>query len=215
MMISKKRADQEEHKKKKQDQPTDNKEATHNRTAGGGGQDKEAAGTGTEEKEIASAVEQETAPDKLIQGKEELAEKLAEMQDKYLRLSAEFDNYRKRTLREKIDLSKYAGETILKGILPFMDDFERALRHMDTTDNTSAVKEGINLIYQKLTDFLKTNGVKEIDCENGAFNVDLHEAVGMVPAGKEEKKGKVVEVVMKGYYLNDKVIRHSRVLIGE
>lgn len=214
-MISKKRADQEEHKKKKQDQHTDIKDDTHTKSDGDGRREEQAAGTNTGEDGTTPSVEEETVSDKVIQEKEELAEKLSEMQDKYLRLSAEFDNYRKRTLREKIDLSKYAGETILKGILPFMDDFERALKHMDTADNTNAVKEGINLIYQKLTDFLKSNGVKEIECANGAFNVDLHEAVGMVPAGEEERKGKVVEVVMKGYYLNDKVIRHSKVLVGE
>lgn len=150
-------------------------------------------------------------------GKEikELTEKLTEMQDKYLRLSAEFDNYRKRTLREKIELSKYAGENLLTGFLPFMDDFERALKHMDTYEEDAPLKEGLILIYQKLTEFLKQNGVREIESQDAHFNVDLHEAVGTVPAQETVKKGKIIEVVLKGYYLQDKVIRHSKVLVGE
>ena len=121
-------------------------------------------------------------------------EKLAEMQDKYLRLSAEFDNYRRRTLREKMELSKYAGETVLLNILPLIDDFERALSHMATATDCGAMKEGIDLIYAKLIEFLKQNGVKEIESLNSDFNVDIHHAVAKQEVEKK-KKGKVVEVI--------------------
>ena len=137
------------------------------------------------------------------------------MQDKYIRLSAEFDNYRKRTLREKMELSKYAGENLLLKIIPLMDDFDRALKHMETATDCAAMKNGIDLIYDKFSEFLKQNGIKEIESLNSDFNVDLHEAVAKVPVEEEDKKGKVVEVVQKGYYLQDKVIRFSKVVVGE
>jgi molecular chaperone GrpE len=142
-------------------------------------------------------------------------EKLAEMQDKYIRLSAEFDNYRKRTLREKMEMSKYAGESLMLNIIPVMDDFERALRHMEVTDDCTAIKDGIGIIYGKFSEFLKQNGVKEIESLNHDFNVDLHEAVAKVPVEDADKKGKVVDVVLKGYYLQDKVLRFSKVIVGE
>lgn len=145
----------------------------------------------------------------------ELIEKLAEMQDKYLRLMAEFENYRKRTLREKIELTRSAGENILKGILPVLDDFERALMLMGEISECNAIKEGIGLIYNKFRDFLKQNGIREIESLNCEFNVDLHEAINKVAVEDESMKGKVVEVLQKGYYLNDKVIRFSKVVVGE
>lgn len=157
----------------------------------------------------------EPVSDKKIHDEKVLLEKLAEMQDKYLRLSAEFDNYRKRTLKEKMDISKYAGEELLKDILPVMDDFERALKHMESSANYEGMKEGIDLIYVKLSDFLKRNGVNEIESLNTNFNVDLHDAAAKVPVAEEDKKGKIVEVILKGYYLKDKVLRHSQVVIGE
>lgn len=146
---------------------------------------------------------------------DQIEEKLSEMQDKYLRLSAEYDNYRKRTLREKMDLSKYAGENLLLRLLPFMDDFERAIMHMDNSTDAGAVKEGINLIYMKFSDFLKQNGVREIESLNQAFNVDIHEAVAKVEVEDDGKKGRVIDVVLKGYYLQDKVLRYSKVVVGE
>lgn len=144
-----------------------------------------------------------------------ILEKLAEMQDKYLRLSAEFDNYRKRTLKEKIDISKYAGEEVLKDILPVIDDFDRALKHMESSQNFDGIKEGVMLIYNKLIDYLKRNGVSEIAALDEAFNVDLHDATAKIHVQEEEKKGKVVEVLLKGYYLKDKILRHSKVVIGD
>jgi len=156
-----------------------------------------------------------TSPDKVLADVRVIDEKLAEMQDKYLRLSAEFDNYRKRTLREKIELSKYAGENLLLSFLPIMDDFERALKHMDSTADCIALKDGIDIMYVKFSDFLKQNGIKEIESLNTNFNVDLHEAVAKVPVQEEDKKGKVVDVVLKGYYLQDKVLRFAKVIVGE
>jgi molecular chaperone GrpE len=141
--------------------------------------------------------------------------KLAEMQDRYLRLSAEFDNYRKRTLREKIDLTKHAGENILKSIVPVMDDFDRALKLMDTATDSTAMKSGIDLIYNKFNEFLKQHGISEIEALHSDFNVDLHEAISKVPVDDESLKGKVVDVVQKGYYLHDKVMRFSKVIVGE
>jgi molecular chaperone GrpE len=146
---------------------------------------------------------------------EELTEKLTEMQDKYLRLSAEFDNYRKRTLKEKMEITKTAGESIITSILPVIDDFERALKSMDTTDDSDAIKTGVLLIYNKLNDFLKQNGVKEIESLNQDFNADIHEAVTKIPAPEESVKGKVVDVIQKGYTLYDKVIRYPKVIVGE
>jgi molecular chaperone GrpE len=142
-------------------------------------------------------------------------EKLAEMQDRYLRLSAEFDNYRKRTLREKIELTKHAGEEILKSIVPVLDDFERALKSMENNTDCTSVKSGIDLIYNKFRESLKQNGLREIESMNVEFNVDLHEAVSKMPVEDEAMKGKVVDVLQKGYYLHDKVMRFSKVVVGE
>jgi molecular chaperone GrpE len=159
----------------------------------------------------------EDAPitDKVEKELKETVAKLADMQDKYIRLSAEFDNYRKRTLREKIDLSKYAGENLLVKIIPLMDDFERALLHMEEATDCAAMKSGIDLIYNKFTEFLKQNGVKEIEALNNSFNVDIHEAVAKTPVNEDDKKGKVIDVLLKGYYLQDKVLRFSKVVVGE
>jgi molecular chaperone GrpE len=145
----------------------------------------------------------------------ESMEKLAEMQDRYLRLSAEFDNYRKRTLREKMELTKHAGENMLISIIPVMDDFERALKLMESTTDCVAMKTGIDLIYTKLGEFLKQNGLKEIESLNKEFNVDIHDAVSKIPVQDESMKGKVVDVLVKGYWLHDKVMRHSKVVVGE
>jgi len=137
------------------------------------------------------------------------------MQDRYLRVSAEFDNYRRRTLREKMELSKYASENLLLSILPVMDDFERALSHMGDGSDCTAVKEGIDLIYGKFVEFLKQNGIKEVESLNCPFNVDLHDAVAKVTVEEEDKKGRIIDVIQKGYYLQDKILRHSKVVVGE
>ena len=144
-----------------------------------------------------------------------MGEKLMEMNDKYLRLSAEFDNYRKRTLKERMELTRTAGEQLLVGILPVVDNFERALESMDYSSDIKSIKEGISLIYSDFKDYLERNGVKEIETKEADFNTDLHEAVTAIPAPAPEMKGKVIDTVEKGYILNDKVIRYAKVVVGE
>ncbi len=140
---------------------------------------------------------------------------LLELKDKHIRLQAEFDNYRKRTLKERMELLKTASESVLIGILPVIDDFDRAVQTLDKVEENSHLKDGVMLIYNKFQDFLKQNGVKEIEEKDQTFDTDLHEAITTFPAPSEELKGKIIDVVQKGYYLNDKVIRHSKVVIGE
>jgi molecular chaperone GrpE len=156
-----------------------------------------------------------SSSDNTVSRERELEAKLAEMQDKYIRLSAEFDNYRKRTLREKMDLSKYATDELLLKLLPVMDDFDRAVSHMETSTDSTALKNGIDLIYVKFVEFLRQNGVREIETKDAVFDVDLHDAIAKVSVPEEEKKGRIIDVVQKGYYLQDKVIRHSKVVVGE
>jgi molecular chaperone GrpE len=146
---------------------------------------------------------------------EELQAQVKDLQDKYIRMMAEFDNFRKRSLKERMELMKSAGEDILVNLLPIMDDFERGLQVMDTSTDVDAVKLGVQLIYNKFREFLSQRGVKEIAAIKLDFNVDEHEAITKIPAPEEGLKGKVVDVVQKGYYLNDKVIRYSKVVIGE
>ncbi len=146
---------------------------------------------------------------------EEQGKSMIDVNDKYLRLSAEFDNYRKRTLKEKMELIKSAGESVILGIIPVLDDFDRALLHLDTATDIAAVKDGINLIYSKFKEYLTQKGVKEIDAINLDFNTDIHEAITKIPAPSEDVKGKVIDVVEKGYLLHDKVIRFSKVVVGE
>ena len=143
------------------------------------------------------------------------SEKVNELQDKYLRLSAEFDNYRKRTLKEKSEMIKTASEDLLKKIIPVVDDFERGLSVLNTAKDLDAVKEGMNLIYSRFSEFLLQNGIREIESLNHEFTTDLHEAVTKIPAPEENLKGKVVDVIEKGYYLHDKVIRYPKVVVGE
>jgi molecular chaperone GrpE len=151
-----------------------------------------------------------------LTGKLEKAEKESrEYYDKYLRLSAEFDNYRKRTLKEKSDLLRFANEEILKGMLPVIDDFERGIDSIEKSSDIEALKTGVRLIYNKFCEFIKQNGLKEIEARDQAFNLDLHEAVTAVPAPSENQKGKILDVIEKGYTLNDKVIRYAKVVLGE
>lgn len=140
--------------------------------------------------------------------------KVAELQDKYLRQVAEFDNYRKRTIKEKAELILNGGEKTITAILPILDDMERALANMDKYEDIAAVKEGVDLIFQKFIKVLGEQGVKKIETENADFNVDLHDAIAQVPAPSDELKGKVIDCVKTGYTLNDKVIRHAQVAVG-
>jgi len=145
----------------------------------------------------------------------ELESKLKEQHDKYLRLSAEFDNYRKRMMKERTELTQYVGAEIYMKMLPVMDDFERAISSMKATEALDAMRQGIELIYNKFKEHLNQQGVKEIDALHKDFNTDYHDAVSKFPVQENELKGKVIEVVEKGYTLNDKVIRYCKVVVGE
>jgi len=144
---------------------------------------------------------------------EEEKAKYLELNDKYLRLASEFDNYRKRTAKEKLDLTATASENVIKDILPVLDDFERALQNMEKNGN-EADAQGVTLIFNKLKDTLKKKGLEEIEAMEAEFNTDKHEALTMIPAPDEDKKGKVLDVIQKGYKLNGKVIRFARVVVG-
>ena len=153
---------------------------------------------------------------------EQLANMLAEAQqmvseerDKYLRLSAEFDNYRKRTLKEKAELIKNGGEKTLTAILPVLDDFERALKNMEASEETKAMKEGVELIFNKFNKLLSQEGLQKIETEGREFDVDFHEAIALIPAPSEDLKGKILDCVQTGYMLNDKVIRHAKVAVAQ
>ncbi len=145
----------------------------------------------------------------------DLQKKYDELNDRYLRLMAEFDNYRKRTLKEKMDLTKYAEEDVIKGILPVVDNMERAIKSLESATDINAVKEGIDLIYKKFQEFLEKRGIKEIEALNKELDTDLHEAVTKFAAPSEDLKGKIIDVIEKGYYLHDKVIRYAKVVVGE
>jgi molecular chaperone GrpE len=214
-MMKKKLKDQEEASHIINNKPAENKENTANPDNNKEEQRGDAAFGEPTENSFDDLAAEQNGSDKLVSTITVAEEKLAEMQDKYVRLSAEFDNYRKRTLREKMEISKYAGENLLLDVIPLMDDFERALQHIDATADCVALKNGIDIIYGKFSDFLKQNGIKEIESLNCNFNVDLHEAVAKVPVDEDDKKGKVVDVVLKGYYLLDKVLRFSKVVVGE
>ena len=144
---------------------------------------------------------------------EELTEKYDELNDKYLRLFSEFDNYRKRTAKEKIELSKTASESIMVDLLPILDDFERALQTMENKD-TDANYEGVLLIYNKFKRTLEQKGLEEINAKDATVDTDEHEALTNVPVTDESQKGKVLDVIQKGYKLNGKVIRYARVVVG-
>jgi molecular chaperone GrpE len=170
------------------------------------------------EKEQATLEEQAAEPQTEEPTAEELLaqaqERIAELEDKNLRMMAEFDNYRRRTNKEKLELMETAGERIFTEMLPLVDDFERAIAVMDKTNDIDAVREGIKLIQQKFLSFLDKNDVHPIETEDADFNTDEHEAVTTFAAG-EEKKGKVIDCTQKGYKLGDKVIRFAKVVVGE
>ncbi len=157
------------------------------------------------------AAEETNEPNEL----EKLQAEMDEMKDKYLRLSAEFDNYRKRTMKEKAELILNGGEKSISSILPIVDDFERALKNMETAEDVAAVREGVELIYNKFMTVLGQNGVKVIETKEQPLNTDFHEAIAVIPAPAEELKGKILDCVQTGYTLNDKVIRHAKVVVGE
>lgn len=153
--------------------------------------------------------------DEVVDEVAKLKEELAKEKKEYLFLMAEFDNFRKRTLREKSDLIKNAGATAFKGLLPIVDDFERALKATENSEDGASVREGMDLIYKKLKKYLEQNGVKEMDPEDKTFDADRHEAITAVPAPDESLKGKILDTIEKGYMLNDKVMRHAKVVVGQ
>lgn len=154
-------------------------------------------------------------PENEQENSNEWEEKYNQLNDSYLRLRAEFDNYRKRAVKEKAELLKSAGESLLVNILPLVDDFERGLQASEKAEDVTAVRDGLQLIYDKFLSFLSQNGVKPIEAAQQPFNTDFHEAITTIPAPTEDLKGKVVDCVQKGYTLNEKVIRFSKVVVGE
>lgn len=173
-------------------------------------------GNESETQEEPKAEEPElTAEEKLQQELEEQTRQTAAMQDKYLRLMAEFDNYRKRTMAEKAELIKNAGAKVITEILPVLDDFERAMKNMESAEDVAAVREGVDLIFQKFNKTLQQQGLQPIKTEGEDFNVDFHEAIALVPAPTAELKGKVLDCVQTGYTLNEKVIRHAKVAVAQ
>lgn len=146
---------------------------------------------------------------------EELQSKIEQMNDTYLRTLAEYDNYRKRTIKEKADLIKTGGESVLINILGVVDDVERGLESSRKAQDVDALREGVELIYNKFNGFLKQNGISSIETVGEPFNTDHHEAIATIPAPEESMKGKVIDCVQKGYYLHDKVIRFAKVVVGE
>lgn len=168
-------------------------------------------GEETTEKEEVALTEEE----KLAQELEKANAEIEDQKDKYLRLSAEFDNYRKRTMKEKAELILNGGEKSISSILPIVDDFECALKNMETATDVAAVKEGVELIYNKFMTVLGQNGVKVIETKEQPLDTDYHEAIAVIPAPDEALKGKILDCVQTGYTLNDKVIRHAKVVVGE
>ena len=166
--------------------------------------------------EEAEQPEKELTPEEKLQLEvEKLQTEQEEMKDKYLRLSAEFDNYRKRTMKEKAELILNGGEKTITAILPVIDDFERALATMQKATDVEAVKEGVELIYNKFMQILGQNGVKPIETKEQELDTDFHDAIAIIDAPAEELKGKILDCVETGYMLNDKVIRHAKVVVGK
>ena len=167
----------------------------------------EAAAADTQEEEKEEAEEK----DPLVKAQEEIEE----LKDKWLRSVAEFENYRKRTLKERAELILNGGEKVITAILPILDDMERAIENGAKTDDPEVLREGMTLIHQKFLKILEAQGVSKIESKDADFDTDVHEAVAMVPGMGDDKKGKVIDCLQEGYKLNDKVIRHAKVAVGQ
>ena len=172
-------------------------------------------GNAQEETQEEAPAEEQTVEEQLANMLAEAQQMVNEERDKYLRLSAEFDNYRKRTLKEKAELIKNGGEKTLTAILPVLDDFERALKNMEASEETKAMKEGVELIFSKFQKILGQEGLQKIETEGQAFDTDFHEAIALIPAPSEDLKGKILDCVQTGYMLNEKVIRHAKVAVAQ
>lgn len=188
----------EETKNEFQEEVTENTAAEQANETGGEQQDEEPTVEEKQAKELAEA-----------------KQTIDDLKDKYLRLSAEFDNYRKRTMKEKAELIKNGGEKTISAILPVLDDMERALQNMDKWNDVKAIHEGVELIYQKFQKVLSQQGLEKMSPVGESFDTDFHEAVALVPAPSEEEKGKVLDCVQTGYKLNEKVIRHAKVVVAQ
>ena len=191
-----------------EEEVTKNKEAMVDETAQ---TEENASGENTQEESQAELSAEEQLANMLT----EAQQMVEEQKDKYLRLSAEFDNYRKRTLKEKAELIKNGGEKTLTAILPVLDDFERALKNMEASEETKAMKEGVELIFSKFQKILGQEGLQKIETEGQAFDTDFHEAIALIPAPSEDLKGKILDCVQTGYMLNEKVIRHAKVAVAQ
>lgn len=167
------------------------------------------------EQQAEQAAPELSPEEKLQQSLDEAEARITDLQDKYLRLSAEFDNYRKRTIKEKSEIIKTAAEKTITAILPVLDDMERALLNMQKSDDAQALREGMELINAKFLKILSQEGLNKIETEGADFNTDFHEAIAMIPAPSEDQKGKVLDCVQTGYKLNDKVIRHAKVAVAQ
>ena len=194
----------------KEKEELDNQESTES-VENVDGLNDEQAQSQTDENQADEDSENSSEQDELSVVKNELEE----LKDKHLRLQAEFDNYRRRTLKEKAELISSAGEKVLKDLLPVIDDLDRAMESTATAQDVAAVREGLDLIVNKFQNFLKNNGVSEIEAKEQDFDADKHEAVTKFPAPSEDLKGKVIDVVQKGYTLNGKVMRFAKVVVGE
>lgn len=168
-----------------------------------------------EKNEDNAAVEEKAAQEEEKDPLEAAQEEIADLKDKYLRQVAEFDNYRKRTLKERTELILNGGEKVITTLLPVLDDMERAIENGAKTEDVAVLREGIELIYHKLIKILEGHGVTKIETENADFDTDVHEAIAMVPGMGDDKKGKVIDCLTPGYKLNDKVIRHAKVAVGQ
>lgn len=169
--------------------------------------------TVSENEEASEEVAEETVS--LAEENEKLKAEVEKEKKEYLFLMAEFDNFRKRTLKEKSELIKNAAESAFKGLLPIVDDFERALKATEDSGDATSVREGMELIYKKLKKYMEQNGVKEMDPEDLEFDADKHEAISAVPVPDESLKGKIIDTVEKGYMINDKVLRHAKVVVAQ
>ena len=167
-----------------------------------------------EEETQANAKEKQNEPEEETK-EPTMEEKFNALNDKYLRLYSDFDNFRKRTIKEKSDLISSANSGVIKDLLPIIDDFERAIQSNENTEDPEGLKEGFQLIYNKLKGILVAKGLKPMDSKGQVFDMDLHEAITNIPASSEEEKGKVVDVVEKGYFLNEKVLRYAKVVVGQ
>ena len=173
--------------------------------------DKEAEETAADNQEEVAAKEEVEEKKPLEKAQDEIAA----LKDKWLRSVAEFENYRKRTLKERAELILNGGEKFITAVLPVLDDMERAIENGAKTDDPAVLREGMELIYQKFMKTLEAQGVSKIDAKDADFDTDLHEAVAMVPGMGDDKKGKVIDCLQQGYKLNDKVIRHAKVAVGQ